>query len=830
MKIFFKYIAKSMIEKKARFCLLILAIALSSGLLVSITGAVDVAIKSFKKPMTETFEGKDIAIGSKNGEQFIDIDSLKEDGVKEIQGEILINGRTDDDEHDRINIQGRKIENINKDIIIEGSLENLKGETCIISKRISEERGVAIGESINLLIAGEKKSFEVIAICKNEGRFYTETKDNFGIIIPYEYLANKYNVEGKYNFVMAEKAEVSVKDSVEKFNESNINFEANELFDEELIKGQMESFTSVLYLMLIIVVAMSAIIIYGSFKLTITERLSIIGTFLSQGATNWTVEKILFLESIGYGVIGGLFGNLLGFGGLYIINYIISPLREYGVIEKLVVEPSYFIIGMIFAVILSFISALIPIRRIRKLEVKEVILNNVNISMNIGWTKFIIGSIIMIISLFIGFIDKEWARNLSGVFILISIIGLTLMYPKLIDIITNSLFKVFRGRSKSLVFGLNNLRTSKVLMGNITLIVISMLSIFMITSIGSSMQKMVIEAYSGLNFDISVSGIQGVPGVGGETVTEKIVEKLKESENIDANSIIIHKGGFAMVSDTMVKLQGVDKEKFKGFNGYLELDGKEYSEMYDEFANEEGNVLIITDKLKKLLDVSVGDTITLNANEIEKDFKIAGSINGKLYNNGQFVFIDNKVMEREFGIIEANEITCNTYIEADIVKEEIKPIIRDFGAKAYTKSEQEEANQQGNQMILDVLSIFSYMAMFIAALGVLNNIIIGFLQRKRELAVLSSVGMSTGNRAKMLLSESLLSVIWAIIIAVPYSFLGLKLLSNTLIQIGMPLDVQLDINAVPVYFIAAVIVILLATIPILFKSRKLSIIEELKYE
>ena len=63
------------------------------------------------------------------------------------------------------------------------------------------------------------------------------------------------------------------------------------------------------------------------------------------------------------------------------------------------------------------------------------------------------------------------------------------MYPKVIDLVTKVLYKVFRGRSKVVVFALNNLRTSKVLMGNITLIVISMLSIFMITSIGTSMKE-----------------------------------------------------------------------------------------------------------------------------------------------------------------------------------------------------------------------------------------------------------------------------------------------------------------------------------------------------
>ncbi|MGL5352364.1 MAG: ABC transporter permease, partial [Clostridium sp.] len=89
-----------------------------------------------------------------------------------------------------------------------------------------------------------------------------------------------------------------MQDSINEFNDNNTKYEASELFNEAAVKSQMNSITMILYIMLLIVVVMSSIIIYGSFKLTITERLSIIGTFLSQGATKRTIEKILYLESI----------------------------------------------------------------------------------------------------------------------------------------------------------------------------------------------------------------------------------------------------------------------------------------------------------------------------------------------------------------------------------------------------------------------------------------------------------------------------------------------------------------------------------------------------
>jgi len=820
-----------MLEKKARFCLLILAIAMSTGLLVTVSGTVKIAIGSFEKPMMEAFEGKEISIASKEGEPFFKTEDIKEEGIKNIKGEIVLSATTNGDEINKVNIRGKEDKDINKDILLEGSLNDFTGEKCIISKRISEDKNLKINDDLELFIAGESKKYKVTAISANEKTFYNDSKTSYEIIVPYKYISEQFKVEGKYNYVTANKSLDDPKESVQKFNDNNTQFEAKELFDAKSIEDQMSSFTSILYAMLIIVVFMSAIIIYGSFKLTITERLSVIGTFLSQGATHWTVEKILLLESIGYGVIGAIFGNLLGYGGLYLINYFVSPLKDYGIIENLSVNPIYFVIGAAFAIVLSCISALVPIIKIRKLEVKEVILNNVNISMRIGWVKFIIGTIILVATIFIKSIDAPWVNSLSAILILVSTVGLVFMYPKVIDLVTKVLYKVFRGRSKVVVFALNNLRTSKVLMGNITLIVISMLSIFMITSIGTSLKELVVGVYQELDFDVSVSGIQGVPGLQGESVTDKLITKIKENENVDKDSIQIAKFAYGTANkDTMIFLEGIDSTKYPKFNGYLKLDSDKYSDMYKKFDQSTDSEIIITDKIKRALNVNVGDEITIEANDVKKDLKIIGTIDGKVYNNGQFILMKNDAMEKEFNIKEANQIAFKTTKSPEDVKNELKTVVKDFGATATTRDEFQAKNVEGNQMVVNVLSIFSYLATFIAALGVLNNIIIGFLQRKRELAVLSSVGMSDGARNGMLLTESVLSVIWSVVIAVPYSYLGLSLLTKTMTAMELPMTIVLDIKAVPIYAAASLVLILLASLPILLKSNKLSIINELKYE
>jgi len=831
VRIFFKYIAKSMLEKKARFCLLILAIAMSTGLLVTVSGTVKIAISSFEKPMTESFEGKEISISAKGAEPFFKTKDIKEVGVKNINGEIDLSATTNGDEINNVNIRGKEDKNINKDNLIEGDLSKFIGEKCIISKRTSEGKKLKINDELELFLAGEGKKYKVVAISENEEGFYNDNKTTYQIIVPYKYISEQYKVEGKYNYVTANKSLDNSKESVNKFNDNNTQFVAKELFDVASIEKEMSSYTTILYAMFAIVLFMSAIIIYGSFKLTITERLPVIGTFLSQGATNWTVEKILIIESIGYGIIGAIFGNILGYGGLYLINYFISPLKGYGIIEKFSVNPIYFVSGAVFAIVFSCISSIVPIIKIRKLEVKEVILNNVNISMHIGWVKFIIGIIILSATILVNSIDTSWVNSLSSIFILVSIIGLVLMYPKVIDLVTNVLYKVFRGRSKVIVFALNNLRTSKVLMGNITLIVISMVSILMITSLGTSMKSQVVGAYQQMDFDVSVSGIKGVPGIQGESVTDKLISKIKENKNVQKDSIQIVKRAYGTANtDTMITLEGIDSKKYRKFNGYLELDSDKNSEMYRKFDKSTDSEIIITDKIKKELNINVGDKITIEVNDIKRNLKIIGTVDGKTYSNGKFILMKNDVMKKEFNIKEAEQIAFKTTKSPENVKKELKTVVKNYGATATTRDEFQKQNLDQNQMTVNVLSIFSYLAIFIAALGVLNNITIGFLQRKGELAVLSSVGMSDGARNGMLLTESILSVFWSVIIAIPYSYLGLSLLTKTMTSMQNPMHIVLDIKAVPIYAVAALVLTILASLPILIKGKKLSILNELKYE
>ena len=135
-------------------------------------------------------------------------------------------------------------------------------------------------------------------------------------------------------------------------------------------------------------------------------------------------------------------------------------------------------------------------------------------------------------------------------------------------------------------------------------------------------------------------------------------------------------------------------------------------------------------------------------------------------------------------------------------------------------------SEQTKARRLDIL----YLAMIIASIGVFNNITICYLQRKRELAVMASVGMNKGGRRHLILAESLISVALSILIAAPFAFLLADMLTGFCYFIGIAMDVAFDWSTVPLYAAVITGVIFIASLSTMMKSRKLSIVQELKYE
>ena len=140
-------------------------------------------------------------------------------------------------------------------------------------------------------------------------------------------------------------------------------------------------------------------------------------------------------------------------------------------------------------------------------------------------------------------------------------------------------------------------------------------------------------------------------------------------------------------------------------------------------------------------------------------------------------------------------------------------------------------NVKQNAMIIDILSIFTYLALVIASIGIFNNISISFAQRRKEFAVMASVGMNVPQRRRMILSESITGVIWSAAASIPYTMLLCVLAQKLLEQAGLGgMDIVFSWAQFPIYLAVVAFVIFLASIGSMRSIGRLKVVEELKYE
>ena len=128
----------------------------------------------------------------------------------------------------------------------------------------------------------------------------------------------------------------------------------------------------------------SVALIYNAFSISVSERTKQFGLLSSVGATKKQLRRMVFSEALMVSVIGIPLGILSGIGGigvtLLIIGSRFSLFFDYPIPMGVHVSPMAVIIAVIIALVTVMISAWIPSKRATKVSAVEAIRQNVDIN------------------------------------------------------------------------------------------------------------------------------------------------------------------------------------------------------------------------------------------------------------------------------------------------------------------------------------------------------------------------------------------------------------------------------------------------------------------
>ena len=732
-------------------------------------------------------------------------------------------------------ISGRFAEN-DSELVISNHINTNGGASYKIGDIITLKYGERVVEGVNTLANNEYYEEETLNIVGEK----TYTIVGIVEISNFEdYSASGYSTftldmndkEGTVNvFVMFNNKKKIIKQSEDLAkklgydNAISYNSTLLALYGESTYGNIMKSMITMIVIMLSLVSIGCIVVIYNSFAISVMERKKEFGLLSSIGATKKQLSYTIFFEAL----IEGTIGIILGIGGAYIgigtviliINNLIGDILVLKL--NLVTNIMFIIIPVIFMILVIFISALVPSRRAAKVSPIEAIRQNDDIKIN--KKKIKTGKLVNKLFGIEGEIalknikrnKKKYRVTIVSLFIsIVLFISFSSYMNYTIDTASSVMGEVPYDYQIS-YFG-DDPNNDKEALDKINEIVKSSDVKEYVSYSVSNLSIIGNYTYSDEYLDFYKSaygddGIKALTNLKYQYISIYILDdisynKYKELIGLDKDSVILL-NKFKGVSYGNNKRVNYDIPVIN--NGDINIkicnfDDNDEDVDTTKYCNKKIDNIFITNKSFDLIEEF----------SYMSDFKLI--VNKKLYDN----ISDSGTHYTQYNIISDN---------TDNIDKLTKELDK-YDNVNYTNVK--ESMKQANNMIL-VVKILMYgfigLITLIGVTSVFNTISTSMALRKREFAVLRSIGLTRKGFNKILFFESLFFGLKSLIYAIPVS-LGVTIIIHYALADMMSINsIVIPWKAIIISIVSVFVIVLLTMMYSTSKIKKHNIIEQIREE
>jgi putative ABC transport system permease protein len=730
-------------------------------------------------------------------------------------------------------ISGRFAEN-DSELVISNHINTNGGASYKIGDIITLKYGERVIEGVNTLANNEYYEEETLNIVGE--KTYTIVgiveRSNFE-----DYSASGYSTftldmndkDGTVNvFVMFNNKKKIIKQSedlAKKLGYNNaISYNSTllALYGESTYGNIMKSMITMIVIMLSLVSIGCIVVIYNSFAISVMERKKEFGLLSSIGATKKQLSYTVFFEALIEAIIGiilGICGAYIGIGTvILIINNLIGDILVLKL--NLVTNIVFIIIPVIFMILVIFISALVPSRRAAKVSPIEAIRQNDDIKIN--KKKIKTGRLVNKLFGIEGEIalknikrnKKKYRVTIVSLFIsIVLFISFSSYMNYTIDTASSVMGEVPYDYQIS-YFGDDNDIDA---LDKISVIIKSNDVKEYVSYSASNLSIICNYTYSDEYLDFYKSaygddGIKALTNLKYQYISIYILDdisynKYKELIGLDKDSVILL-NKFKGVSYGNNKRVNYDIPVIN--NGDINIkicnfDDNDEDVDTTKYCNKKIDNIFITNKSFDLIEEF----------SYMSDFKLI--VNKKLYDN----ISDSGTHYTQYNIISDN---------TDNIDKLTKELDK-YDNVNYTNVK--ESMKQANNMIL-VVKILMYgfigLITLIGVTSVFNTISTSMALRKREFAVLRSIGLTRKGFNKILFFESLFFGLKSLIYAIPVS-LGVTIIIHYALADMMSINsIVIPWKAIIISIVSVFVIVLLTMMYSTSKIKKHNIIEQIREE
>lgn len=808
-----KHILKSIGSSFARSLLIVVSIMISAMVIFLNFVTNSDIVSQYSAAQKEIYQEYDVLVNYK--EPYFEPGALKYSD-KDINDAIELTYYVieDNNENAYYKLMGTDVEALKSTGLISAK-DSIDDDSVIISSTAAEVNKIKVGDAIKFYTPAGEKKLTITTIAENKGLLQPDS--SFPIIIMNEdILTDKIGTDAsKISAVLLDaKDNVDISGLVQQIKADNKDFSATDLVSSDKMKSSLSMIRMILLLMLLIVILLNIYIITSNSKVILESRLYTLGTFRSIGATKGEVAGILVLENLIYGVIGGVLG--IGIGVL-VRNPLVSAFagKTSGELAYDGTTVVYMIFTVLFAAVLQIACTLSQIIQQSRKTIRSILFDKVTSSMQVGKMKTVIGAILAVLSVVLHFINNTYNILYSGVAFVCVVASVILLMPLLLKLLSKVLSK-FIGKifGYPMELGCRNLGYSRSTCSNVILITVTLMIVLSIYMISTSLCNVLNGATDQFDCDIRVTG-----------VTESVdkYDFLKDNDVIEKVEPGYYFSDLMKLNDisTSFVVAGLDKE----YLGIYEDGGKQINEL-----NE--NEALLDSYYAIRLGISKGDTITLKEDGFKKTelkLKVVGFVEASNFSTSRNVLVISRkdYLEKVTDVPAVLNISIkNASIEE--AKESVRRDMAQYDVVIQTVDEYINYQLQTTSQIINMVWLILFLSILLAFVGIVNNTILGFMQRKREYAVLNSVAMSKLQLTSMMFGELLFSVLFGCIIAFLTTLWLNVILSDLLYSIGVCLDISIDGGRMMTVSASTFFSLLITVIVPIVNMKKMVLVNEIK--
>ena len=563
--------------------------------------------------------------------------------------------------------------------------------------------------------------------------------------------------------------------------------------------------------------------IYNSFSIAISERKKQFAILNSIGATKSQIMKFVFLEGFLVSIVGIPIGLLSGTVAIDIVFKVIKTFFKtsmFGELDlRVVFSPIVLILSTLVILLTIFISALIPAINAAKISPLEAIKNSSNLKVG----KIKSSKLVKKIFKTEGELAYKNLRRNKGkfritLFSLVISIVIFISFNGFVDMFIEANQINYGSITNDLTLYENNLLTKE------------------------EVQKTIdeLKKINGLK-DVAIDkGYNLNVHVDEKNINKDLRESLKQSDYVDMDNSNynfinsrLYIPGYFSISNIKLSEGKFDRKTAKAENGVILV---RYS--YQESLAKKGKVV--------LSNYKVGDTLNCTITSYDSDGKeSAKEVKLKILAiTDEILTGNNQYPETSFGVVAYDDLIPSLGITDDESSSNLYYVATN--QEKSTRDEVKKVAEENNLSVIDsideaqkleqtmnVMKIFVYGFIVVISLvsvtNIINTISTNINLRKREFAIIKSIGVTPQGFKKMIYMESILYGILSLLYGIPIG-ICMNVLMNKILEGMITVQTLIPYKAILICVVAIFVITFIASYIPLKKMSKENIIDNIRQE